>query len=88
MKKQVIVGLVLGVALVAILGGMIIDSEFNDDDGMGSVPYTPSDDVDFEDTLNYAFFEEYGPVLLIVALLLFGAIIGGACISREEDDEE
>ncbi len=75
--------------LAVILCGMIYDTEWKDtDDGMHSVPFAPSEDVDFDDTLNFALFETYGPVLIVVTLMLFGAIIGAACISREDDDDD
>ncbi|MCQ2084782.1 MAG: hypothetical protein MJZ21_01385 [archaeon] len=37
-------------------------------------------------TLNYAVFEQYGPLMLVLAALMFGAMVGGICIAREEDD--
>ena len=37
-----------------------------------------------EDSLAYTVFEKYGLVLIPLALLMFGAMIGGVCISREE----
>jgi len=39
-------------------------------------------------SLNYALFEQYGPLLLILALLMFGAMIGGVCIAREESEHD
>jgi NADH:ubiquinone oxidoreductase subunit 6 (subunit J) len=39
-------------------------------------------------SLNYALFEKYGPLLLILALLMFGAMIGGVCIAREEVESD
>jgi len=40
------------------------------------------------DTLNYVLFETYGPLLLILALLMFGAMIGGVCLAREESEHD
>lgn len=89
MKRKALVGMALGLALVVVMGGMIIDTQWpNTDDGMHSIEFSPSDDVPFEETLNFALFETYGPLLIVVTLMLFGAIIGAACISREEDDDD
>jgi NADH:ubiquinone oxidoreductase subunit 6 (subunit J) len=39
-------------------------------------------------SLNYALFENYGPLLLILAVLMFGAMIGGVCMAREESEHD
>lgn len=91
MKKKTIVGLALGVALLAVLGATIIDNNWGVGDDRNQIEYTPPGEDDtytFEETLNYALFEEYGPLLLVVTLMLFGAIIGAACISKEEEDDD
>lgn len=89
MKRKSIVGIALGVAMIAILGGMIMDTSWDDEDGMQSIDYNGSQtEGAFSDTLNYALFEEYGPVLIIVTLMLFGAIIGAATVAKEEDDND
>ena len=92
MKGKTVVALALGAAMVMMLGFMVLSTDWQDDSGdaldeMHRIPFMPSEDVDFKDTLNYAMFETYGPVIMVVTLLLFGAIIGGAAISREDDDE-
>ena len=38
-----------------------------------------------ENSINYQMFEFWGPVLLVLGALMFGAIIAGVCISREEE---
>lgn len=88
MKRKVLVGIALGAALLVIMGGMILDTNWTDEEEMQSIPFAPSDDVNFEDTLNFAIFETYGPLILVVTLMLFGAIIGAACISKEEEDND
>jgi len=88
MNKKTLAGLALGAAMIILLGGMITGSTWQDDGGMKDIPFGPSDDVPFEDTLNFAIFEEYGAILMIVTLMLFGAIIGAACIAKEEEDND
>ncbi|MCL2031798.1 MAG: hypothetical protein FWG96_00765 [Methanomassiliicoccaceae archaeon] len=39
-------------------------------------------------SLNFALFEKYGPLMLILALLMFGAMIGGVCVAREEVESD
>ena len=39
-------------------------------------------------SINYQLFEEFGPILLVLALLMFGSIIGGVYIAKEDDNEE
>lgn len=41
-----------------------------------------------ENSLAYTIFEKYGLVLIPLAILMFGAMIGGVCISREEVENE
>lgn len=88
MKRKALVGIALCLTLVVVMGGMIVDTEWNADDGMQSIDFMPSDAVPFDETLNYALFETYGPMLMVVTLMLFGAIIGAACISKEEEDDD
>lgn len=40
-----------------------------------------------EDSLPYAIFEQYGFVLIPLAVLMFGAMVGGVVISKEEVEE-
>jgi len=92
MKGKTALGIAIGIAAVVMLGGMVISTDWNEDPNMGDspteIPFHPSEDYPFEDTLNYAIFETYGPVLIVVTLLLFGAIIGAAAIAKEEEEEE
>lgn len=40
-----------------------------------------------EDSLEYSIFEKYGVVLIPLAVLMFGAMVGGVCIAREEVED-
>ena len=40
-----------------------------------------------ENSLAFAIFEQYGFVLIPLALLMFGAMVGGVVISKEEVEE-
>lgn len=94
MKKAV--GVTVGVVLLAVLVAGIVS--VNWDDYMGSdtpqeQPTFPTDDDDSiwdddgnlkENSLAYTVFEKYGLILIPLALLMFGAMVGGVVISREE----
>lgn len=41
-----------------------------------------------EDSLNYVVFEKYGPLLLVLGIVMFGAMIGGLCVAREEIEKD
>ena len=94
MNKKVAIGAgVAGLLLIVCMGSLFATDwgshmKYNEPQ---NIPFT--DVVDETDTLNpqslnYNLFEKYGPVLLILAVLMFGAMIGGVCISREESDDD
>ncbi len=96
MSKKVVVGAAVSVVLLAILvvGIATIDwDNFTSYDEPQPVPtIDPTGDQGImddhgdvkENSLAYVIFEKYGLVLIPLALLMFGAMIGGVCISREE----
>ena len=94
MKKKTIFGIALGVAMVVVLGGMVLSTNWSEDTGMGDTPeevkFFPDDVYEFDPSnyLPFAMFETYGPLMLVVTLLLFGAIIGSAALAKEEEEEE
>lgn len=59
--------------------------DYNSPAGTTSSIYDSNGDLR-ENTLNFAVFEHYGPLLMVLAALMFGAMVGGICIAREEDD--
>ena len=64
----------------------------NGENGDHSSAYVDPTDPDNEElnhnSLNWQVFEHYGPLLIILALLMFGAMVGGICISREENETD
>lgn len=95
-SRKVVVGATASVILLAVLviGIATVDwDDFTTSDTPSSVPDidTSGDDSIYdedgnlrEDSLAYTVFEKYGLVLIPLALLMFGAMIGGVVISREE----
>jgi len=90
MSKKTIVGVVIAVAMLAMLAGSIVSSDWeNMNDSPEAIPFEPDEGGNLPtDSVNYVLFEDYGPLLLVLGVLMFGAIIGGVCISREEEDSD
>ena len=90
MSKKTIIGVVIAIAMLALLAGSIVSSDWdNMNDGPEAIPFEPDDEGNLPtDSINYVLFEEYAPLLLVLGVLMFGAIIGGVCISREEEDTD
>lgn len=91
MSKKAIMGGVFALAMVAIIivGVTTIDWGFETNDEPVSVPFAPEADGSLShDSINYVLFEEWGPVMLILGAVMFGAIIAGVTLSKEDDDEE
>ncbi|MDR0523877.1 MAG: hypothetical protein LBG62_05600 [Candidatus Methanoplasma sp.] len=94
MNKKALLGAIASVALLAVLVGAVAATQWSDytqSDSPQSVPFDGVDgdsgDID-HGSINYALFETYGPLLLVVALLMFGAMIGGICIAKEEAERD
>jgi NADH:ubiquinone oxidoreductase subunit 6 (subunit J) len=91
-RKALIPSVALGVAVMvmfsvaAFSGGWFKD--YNAEE-LHEQKYAPeADGTLHEDSINYQLFERYGPVLLVLAILMFGAIIGGVYIAKEDEDND
>jgi len=87
--------LLVGTAVAAVVMVMLIAVVVSDDIGKigendaSSIPFTPDSDGNLiPGSLPDVLFEGYGPVLLVLAVLMFGAIIGGAYLAKEDDDDD
>ena len=95
-SKKLVIGATVSVVLLAVfaIGIFSVDwDDYTNSDTPQEIPTFPTDDADSiwdengdlkENSLAYSVFEHYGLVLIPLALLMFGAMIGGVCISREE----
>jgi NADH:ubiquinone oxidoreductase subunit 6 (subunit J) len=94
MNKKVLVGSAVAIMLLVVLSAAVIETDwdnYTNYDTPQPIPYTDVVDGNNninESSLNYAIFEEYGPLLLVLALLMFGAMVGGICIAREEVEKD
>ena len=85
----------IAVLVVLMMGAIAIGTEWEDlgfdtSDPGEPVPFMPDEDADAKDyregnNLNAVLFEKYGAIMIIIGALMFGAMIAGVCISREEE---
>ena len=96
MSKRSTKGLIVAGILVVVLVAAIMTTEFAPAfDSPQPLPVTPGHGEDIyddegnlkENSLPYAIFEQYGFVLIPLAVLMFGAMVGGVVISKEEVEE-
>ena len=91
MSKHLALGVTVAVALVAVLAIGVYattwDMNYDQPQDITYDPDTSSGNLD-HNTLNYVIFEHYGPLLIVLAVLMFGAMVGGICIAREEVERD
>jgi len=93
MNKKIMIGVCVSAMLLALLAISVMATdwdEFVTNESPEGIDFIGGADADGNmdtNSLNYALFETYGPLLLVLALLMFGAMIGGVCIAREEEEE-
>ena len=95
MSKKVAIGLGVSALLLCVMAIGIFATDWDDyteyDTPQGVIVF-PTDDEPIVDeydevnegSLSYYIFEKYGLVLIPLALLMFGAMVGGVVIAREE----
>jgi len=93
MNKKILVAILASAMLLTVLVAAAVASNWGDhfeNDSPEKVEYTIYDEDGNvnEESLNYVMFVKYGPLLLILAILMFGAMIGGVCIAREEVESD
>ena len=100
MSKKAAAGLGVAVVLLITLSACVYATDWDGlgyTDEIYSIPYGTHDSENTDPifdpsgelvdiSLNYKVFEEYGPLLLVLAMLMFGAMVGGICVAREEDE--
>ncbi len=99
MSKRNSIGLIVVGLLLTILVLAIMSTDFGQTyDSPQPLPTVVNSDIseDYniydgdelkENSLPYAIFEQYGFVLIPLAVLMFGAMVGGVVISKEEVEE-
>jgi len=94
MSNKVAMGLGVSALLLCVLAIGIFATDWDDyteyDTPQGVIVFPTDEDPIVEDdevnenSLSYYIFEKYGLVLIPLALLMFGAMVGGVVIAREE----
>jgi len=94
MSKKVAIGLGVSALLLCVMAIGIFATDWDDyteyDTPQGVIVFPTDEDPIVEDdevnegSLSYYIFEKYGLVLIPLALLMFGAMVGGVVIAREE----
>ncbi len=89
MNKRTLACGIIALAVVIGLAASAISYDWGMDGGPIPIPFgLESDGTLAENSINYQMFEVWGPVMLVLGTLMFGAIIAGVCISREEEKKE
>jgi NADH:ubiquinone oxidoreductase subunit 6 (subunit J) len=95
MNKKVAIGAGVAALLMVVCVASVFATNWDEYMNYDDPQDIPFDDVVIDNggdqsldpsSLNYALFEKYGPLLLVLAVLMFGAMIGGVCIAREEGE--
>ena len=87
-KRNAVIG-ILALVVVCGIAAAAITYDWGTDGGPTAVPFGLDENGELQDnSINYQMFEVWGPVLLILGTLMFGAIIAGVCISKEEEKKK
>lgn len=87
-KRNIVCGIV-AIAIVCGIAASAISYDWNMKDGPKAIPFGLEDDGTLADnSINYMMFEVWGPILLVLGTVMFGAIIAGVCISKEEEERK
>lgn len=65
----------------------IIFHHWDMNDEPTKVTFGLTNEILMKESINYQLFETWGPVLFVLGILMFGAMIAGICISKEERNE-
>jgi len=99
MSKRSSKGMIVAGLLLVVLVGAIVTAnfqpEYDSPQGLPTVVNGHDEAVNIydadgdlkENSLSYVIFENYGFVLIPLAVLMFGAMVGGVVISKEEVEE-
>lgn len=84
MSKKKVLGAAVALAMAIILvAGFIATDYSGTSDEPIPVPFDGG-----EGSINVVLFEVFGPIMLVLGIVMFGAIISGVCLSKEEDENK
>lgn len=82
MSKNKILAALIVLSMAVILVAGFIATDYGSAREPVPVPFDGG-----EGSINMVLFGQWGPVMLIIGAVMFGAIIAGVCLSKEEKDE-
>ncbi|NLL94455.1 MAG: hypothetical protein GX224_01660 [Thermoplasmatales archaeon] len=84
------VGIALACALAVLMVSAVATYDWDYDDTAPTGIDVGADDTGTlqENSIAYVIFEKHGVLTFVLAVLMFSAMIGGVCISREEVDSD
>ncbi|MEA4977375.1 MAG: hypothetical protein VB016_02315 [Methanomassiliicoccaceae archaeon] len=94
MSKRTIYGIVTAVIVMVALTFAVFATGWGDIvtyDWPQSMPtFNPIDGSGnlLAGSLTYVVFETYGPIVALLALIMFGAMVGAICVAKEEVDDD
>lgn len=89
MNKRTFLCAVIALGVVIGLSASVITYEWGMGGGPVPIPFGLNGDGSLPvNSINFQMFEVWGPMLLVLGTLMFGAIIAGVCISREEEKKK
>ena len=85
-KKALAGGITIAFFVLVMLGAIVLTGDFQNynNNGISGISYTGTNAGD----LPFELFETYGPLLMVLGLLMFGAIIGAAYVAKEDDEDD
>lgn len=88
--KRKVSGIILACAMVALMVSAVATYEWGYEDTapVGVDVGTDDSGVLQENSIAHVIFEKNGALIFVLAILMFSAMIGGVCISREEVDTD
>lgn len=94
MTKRKIVGIVVAVLALTVLTVAVFATGWGDlvvNDSPENLPtfdpYDANGDI-LEDSMTFVLFELYGPLIALISLVMFGAMVGAICVAKEEVDDD
>lgn len=94
MTKRKMIGAAVAVLALTVLASAVFATGWGDlvvNDSPERLPtfdaYENDDELSTE-SLTYVVFETYGPIVALLSLIMFGAMVGAICVAKEEFDDD
>lgn len=92
MTKRKLIGGIVAVFALAVLTSAVFATGWGDlveNDSPERLDTFPVGEEDIRpESLTHVMFETYGPILGLLSLVMFGAMVGAICVAKEEVDDD